>query len=390
MLLLTLLVAACGPDTRNASNHQGSPGVGPQQVVIGTDTDLSGNYELQGADSIDGARLRFNEANQSGGVHGRHIRLIVDDSGSKVPNAVSQVHNLIHQNRVFAMFLSLGIQTDNAALAEETKNKVPNMFPLSGTRSMVYPESNLKFSARPTYGDEIRAGISYFVGQKGKQKPCIVYDDTGYGHEVLQAARQQLKTMKKQLTLAMGRPVGQTDDDDGVIDKLQAASCDLVLLGTNRTDSIALLKAAKRNQAKGEVFVGTDVDYGEKFADDPDASADGLYAITPMARLYKQDQLSPKLRLWWNKYFVQYGDQPRLRAMEGYRDADLMVKALDAAGPHLSRASFIKAMEGIKDYTGPFGYHLSFGPDKHQGTKASVLSVLQHGKWKVVEKTIRP
>jgi len=94
------------------------------------------------------------------------------------------------------------------------------------------------------------------------------------------------------------------------------------------------------------------------------------------------------VRAWWNEYVEKYGDEPGIPAMEGYRAADLMVKALEGAGRDLTRESFIHAMEGITDFTDIFGYHLAFGPGDHKGVSESVLSVVDNGRWKTIAESV--
>ena len=51
-------------------------------------TDLSGPASMIGKQSVDGANMRFNEFNQTGGAHGRMIKFIVEDHQYTVPRAV--------------------------------------------------------------------------------------------------------------------------------------------------------------------------------------------------------------------------------------------------------------------------------------------------------------
>ena len=55
---------------------------------MGSHTDLSGSIAILGVDGANGARMRFQEANEAGGVHGRKIRFIVEDSQYQVPKAI--------------------------------------------------------------------------------------------------------------------------------------------------------------------------------------------------------------------------------------------------------------------------------------------------------------
>lgn len=389
LLSLVLLLASCGPTSQDESPGQlasGTPGVNDEEIVLGNQTDLSGDLAAQGAGSINGARMRFDQVNQAGGIHGRQIKLIVEDTESKVPGAVGAVSDLIGQDHVFAMVFSLGTRTDEAVLPEQIKKGVPNMYPLNGAREMVEPVSKLKFTERPTWYDEMRGAVKYFVDTKSRKAPCVVYDDDDVGNAVIAAVQDQLKAMKTSPTLVVKVPAGQQDYSDAV-GKLADAKCDVVFMGTGHSTSGLLLGAAHKAKFASD-FVGTDEAYGERFTSLDDGAGEGLYAATPMARLHKVDEMPPKVRKWWDDYIEKYGDEPRLPAMEGYRAADLVVRALDAAGKDPTRDTFIKATESIKDYTDLFGYHLSFGPDNHKGTNQSVLSVIEGGKWKVVDPSI--
>jgi branched-chain amino acid transport system substrate-binding protein len=74
--------------------------------------------------------------------------------------------------------------------------------------------------------------------------------------------------------------------------------------------------------------------------------------------------------------------------MEGYRAADLVVTALENAGPDLDKAGFLAATEAINDYQDIFGYQIQFGPGDHKGVSESLLSVVEDGKWKTLATAI--
>ena len=61
------------------------------------------------------------------------------------------------------------------------------------------PFNKLIISQMGLYYDEIRAGLKYFVEEKGKTTPCAIYHDTEYGHEILEAAQDQAAAMGMEL-----------------------------------------------------------------------------------------------------------------------------------------------------------------------------------------------
>ena len=55
-------------------------GVTKDEIVIGTIQDLSGPVSPFGKAARNGLQLRVDEINEQGGIHGRKIRLIVEDN----------------------------------------------------------------------------------------------------------------------------------------------------------------------------------------------------------------------------------------------------------------------------------------------------------------------
>ena len=58
-------------------------GVTDTEIVIGSITDLSGVTAVQGVNNTDAVRMAFDEANAKGGVNGRKINYIVEDTSTR-------------------------------------------------------------------------------------------------------------------------------------------------------------------------------------------------------------------------------------------------------------------------------------------------------------------
>src|SRR5260221_13213378 len=140
--------------------------------------------------------MAFDEANSAGGVQGRKIKLIVEDTQYQVPRAVQAGAKLINRDRIFAMVAGLGPPMNNALFKDQFDAGVPNLFPLSAARSMYEPFHKLKFYGAASYVDQVRAGIQYFVSKKGKKALCAMYQDTDFGKEVLDGVTLQAEKRK--------------------------------------------------------------------------------------------------------------------------------------------------------------------------------------------------
>ena len=76
-----------------------------------------------------------------------------------------------------------------------------------------------------------RAGVKLFAEQHGKKRFCAMSQDTDYGRDVMDGARDELKALNLQLVAeTLHKP---TDTDfSAAVAKLRDANCDMVLFGT--------------------------------------------------------------------------------------------------------------------------------------------------------------
>ena len=389
LLLVSLFaLASCGGDStlETSAVSETTQGVSDSEIILGSHTDLSGPVAIWGVGSINGARMRFEEANEAGGVNGRQIKFVVEDTQYQIPRAIQAANKLINRDKVFAMVLALGTPTNNAVLTQQLKAGIPNMFPVTGARSMVEPYHDLKFAQRGIYYDEIRAGVKYFLQEMGKEKPCVIYQDTDYGQEILEGAEDQLKEMGQALVGVSAHKPTESEFTASII-RLRNAQCDVVFMGTIHRDTILILEAARKMKFD-VVFVGNNAAYGQVIAEQESGSGEGYHAFVHMAKLYKEDGLSDIVKRWWDRYEARFNVEPGIPAMEGYRAADLVVTALENAGPDLDKPGFLAATEAINDYQDIFGYQIQFGPGDHKGVSESLLSVVEDGKWKTLATAI--
>src|SRR5213593_1839241 len=355
-------------------------GVTPTEIVLGMHTDLSGPAATYGVSSSNAVKMRFDEVNDKGGIHGRKIKLIVEDTQYQVPRAVQAGAKLINRDRIFAMVAPLGTPMNNALFKDQFDAGVPNLFPLSAARSMYEPFHKLKFYNAATYVDQVRAGIQYFVSKKGKKALCAMYQDTDFGKEVLDGIQIQADKLKiKIVETTTHKPTDQ--DFTAQITRLKAAGCDLVVLGTIVRDSIVPYATARKIGWTDVDFLGSAATYDLFVAAAQGGVTEGLFAMGLTDMPYR-DTLSPLAQGWFDRYKERYKADPNIGAVYGHVAADLTVLGLEKAGADLTLDSFVKGLESIRGYRDIFnGPEASFGPDKHQGANSSFLAVVKAGRW---------
>src|SRR5882724_4292054 len=355
-------------------------GVSKTEIILGMHTDLSGPAATYGVSSSNAVKMRFDDVNEKGGIAGRKIKLIIEDTQYQVPRAVQAGTKLLNRDHIFAMVASLGTPMNNALFKDQLEAGVPSLFPLSAARSMYEPFHKMKFYSAASYVDQVRAGINYFVSKKGKKSLCVMYQDTDFGKEVLDGVQAQAEKMKvKIVETTTHKPTDQ--DFTGQITRLKAAGCDLVVLGTIVRDSIVPYATARKIGWTDVDFLGSTASYDLFVAAAQGGVTDGLYAMGLTDMPYRET-LSPVAQAWFDKYKDRFKAEPNIGAVYGHVAADLTVVALEKTGATLTLDSFVKAMESIKGYRDIFnGPEVSFSPDKHQGASSAFLAVVKGGRW---------
>jgi branched-chain amino acid transport system substrate-binding protein len=353
-------------------------GVTDTEIVIGTIADLSGLGSPQGVNNTAAIRMVFDDANIKGGVHGRKIRYIVEDSQLSVSRAVQAINKLINSDNVFLALANGGTPINEAIMPQQFAKNVPNVLPATAARSMYEPYNRLKFAQFASYYDQVRSAVRYFADQRGRKAFCGMYQDFGMGIEVAAGVIAQTEVMGMKV-VATTMHKGTDTDFNAPVAKLKEAGCDVVMLATAVRDTNLILQSMRR-MAWNVDLVGQFVAYDLAVAGLPGGVAEGFFCISPGLYAYPDDS-RPAVQAFAKEYLQRYGRDPNFYGEAGYTAANIVLMALDKAGKDLTVDSFIEAMESIHDYKDIFGSDLSFGPDRHHGSTKSFLSVVRNGRW---------
>jgi branched-chain amino acid transport system substrate-binding protein len=356
-------------------------GVTDTEILIGTITDLSGVTAVQGVNNANAVRLAFDEVNEKGGINGRKIHYIVEDSQYQVPRAVQAMNKLLNNDGVFFTIEDGGTPMNNATFPMAIEKNTPKLLPLSAARSMYEPFHKLKFSQYSSYVDEMRAGVKYFVEQRGKKAICAMYQDTDFGKDVLAGATMQAEAMGMKIVATTAHKPTDTDFTAAVT-KLREANCDLITMGTIVRDSTLIISTVKKLGWNVDLL-GQVASYDTAIAEAPGNVAEGFYSMAPSLYAYPDDP-RPAVKAFMQQYKAKYGIDANYLGQMGYTSAQIAIEALQRAGRELTVDSLVKAMESIQDYHDLFGGTYSFSATNHHGATAAFLSVVHNGRWEPV------
>jgi branched-chain amino acid transport system substrate-binding protein len=382
----TLITAALAAVASIASAQQ--QGVSKTEILIGTIQDLSGPLAGYGKQARNGMQLRVEEINEQGGVNGRKLKLLVEDSGYDPKKAVLAAQKLVNQDKIFIMAGHLGTAQNNAAMPVQFDKRVINFMPLTAAREMYAPTHPLKYALLSSYYDQMRTTLPKMIKDKNAKKVCAIYQDDEFGLEVLRGAEAGLKTLSMEMTEKTSFKRGATDFSSQVA-KMKSAGCDMVVLGTIIRETIGTIAESRKN-GFNPVFFGSVAAYTDLIHKLGGKAMDGMYATMSVQNPYL-DEASQPLRFWANKYKTKFNEDPTVFSAYGYTMIDILIQATQKAGPALTTDSFIKSMDSMTVAPDIFGApKLTYTAQQRLGSDLSRLSQIQDGKWKVVSDYVKP
>jgi branched-chain amino acid transport system substrate-binding protein len=380
--LSSLACLVLGLFSGNVLHAAEQQGVTKTEIVVGTIQDLSGPLAGYGKQARNGMQLRIDELNEQGGVHGRQIKLLVEDSGYDPKRAVLAAQKLVNQDKIFIMAGHLGTAQNNAAMPIQFEKKVVNFMPLTAAREMYEAPNELKYALLSSYYDQMRLTLPKMVADRSAKKVCIIYQDDEFGLEVLRGSEAGLKTINMELTEKTSFKRGSTDFSSQVA-KMKSASCELVVLGTIIRETIGTVAEARKT-GFNPVFFASVAAYTDLIHKLGGKAMDGMYATMSVQNPYT-DEASQPIRFWANKYKTKFNEDPAVFSAYGYIMIDVMIQAAQKAGPQLTTESFVKAMNSLSVPPDIFGTpKLTYTNTKRLGSEFSRLSQIQDGKWKPV------
>ncbi|HVZ08287.1 ABC transporter substrate-binding protein [Rhodopila sp.] len=381
-ILLSVLAGGVLLGVSLAHAADATQGVSDTEIVIGNITDLSGVTAVQGVNNSDAIRMVFDEVNAKGGINGRKIKFIAEDSQYQVPRAVQAMNKLLNNDHVFLTIGNGGTPMNDANMPVQFAKNVPNMFPLTAARSMYEPYNKLKFAQFASYYDQMRAAVKYFAEKRGRKNFCVMYQDSDFGKDVLAGVVAQTQAMGMKVVATTAHRPTDTDFNANV-NKLKDAGCDVIMMGTIVRDTNIIIQTVRKLGWNVDL-VGQFASYDTAVASLAGGATEGFFCMTPALYAYPDDP-RPEVQAFAKKYKELYGRDPNFHGEVGNTAAKLVVLGLQRAGKDLTTENFIKGMESIHGYKDIFGSELSFGPDQHHGSTKSFLTVVKDGRWVPVE-----
>ncbi|MGO8915253.1 MAG: ABC transporter substrate-binding protein, partial [Stellaceae bacterium] len=320
----------------------------------------------------------------AGGVNGRKLRLVIEDSGYDPKRAVLATQKLIEKDQVFSMVGAMGSPTVLAAQDIVLDAGVTQLFPLTAAEftfkfDPAKPQERLKFNNLPPYVETTRAALKYMVDWKHPTKPCLMHQDDEYGKNVLDGFTAELAALKIEPGTITSYKRGATDFS-AQIAKMKADGCDLVVLGTVIRETIGAMGEAKKLGWTVN-FLGATPTNVLEVPELGKETVEGLYAAAGFEVPY-EDTAKGKVRDWLMAYKKMFGVTANTQAVIGYNAIETFAFYVNLAGKDLTGQKFLDALESGQEFHDIFNSPpVKFSKTNHLASVVTQVQQVQNGRW---------
>lgn len=347
-------------------------GVQPDSIRFAQVAALDGPASALGLGMQLGIRAAFEEVNRAGGVHGRSLELESFDDGYEPEKSAQQVEAVLSNDAHIALIGPVGTPTTQAMQPLATANAVPLIAPFTGAGFLRDAALGNVFNVRASYDQETERWIQHLVDEKGLSKIAILYQDDAFGRAgqsgVLKAMEKRGLALVAEGTYARNTVAVKS----ALIDIRKSDAEAVVIVGAYKpvAEFIRLARTLKfEPQFITISFVGTDALVSE-------LGSDGAGVIVSQVVPFPSD---PSMPLVMQYQAALQGIDPSAPfgfvSLEGYLAGRLAIEALEAAGPDVTRASFMTALQGLRAID-LGGLAMTFGAGDNQGLDDVFLTVI--------------
>ena len=388
VMLAFLVVALPGAYGRSGTD----PGITPDSILLGGTVPLTGD-EVAYAAVARGAEAYFKYVNARGGVRGRKIQYLYVDDAYNTAETVRKTRQLVQDEKVFAIFNSVGTEHVLAVRQYLNQAGVPQLFVGSGVSALALEHKRYPWSMGylPRFAGEGALYGRYLARTRPRARIAVLHENSEYGLDSFAGFRRGLGRLSSRIVSVQTYDL--TDPDlNSQMAHLKASRADTLVLFALPTQTIQAFVAVHKlgwrpriliNSVSIDPFVMEVVQrntskrlvegsISSSFLKDP---TDPALARDPGVRLYKQIL----------RRYLPSAKVKEVAHLYGMAVAYTMVDALRAAGTQPTRASLLRAATHLNERANPFfvrGIPVQTGPDDYYPVQRTRMLRFHAGRWR--------
>lgn len=348
LILLLFLAGALLIWQFNASSKISGKAISNEPIKIGAPLTLTGKLASYGEDIMKGADLAVNEINSKGGINGRPIKIIYEDTKTETAVAVTAVTKLVEIDKV-SIIIGPAASGELLAVAPYTeKNKVILFTPITGSDE-VTTAGGFVFRNRETSGLHSKRMAAYLAG-RGINNIGVIFASAANAISYKKKFIETFESLDGKIVLALEYSPSQTDFKTE-IEKIKGSNAQAVYISPmSGVDSGLIAKQLKESGFNGIITGALALDSPEFFKSAGTASEGALVTSSAF------DASNPEIKAYSESYKVRYGKESNYVAANAYDAVYILKKAIEKCDGNEKDTECIRDyLYTVRDYPGVGG-----------------------------------
>jgi branched-chain amino acid transport system substrate-binding protein len=338
---LVTLLAAAGFALAPAAKAQ-------EEIVVGGSIPMTGVFAFAGIGINAGMQDYFKIVNDAGGVKGRKIKYVFEDTAYKPDVSVAAFKKLTGANKVNLYY------GDSTAFQRTINPELERLGSIMMAGASFATEINdpkkfpNQFIAGPDYSEQIGILLRHIAKEKPKAKVAIVYSDSEFGRDPVDEFREMSKKLGLTVAVEIQTAPGSVDVSTEVI-KLRRADPDYTIFHGYILAPIPEFVTQMKKAGSKSHFMGTFWTMDSSTVMKMGEAGDGFMGVMPYRYYYDTSAKAPML----DKIRQMRPEYQSTAYMQGFLTAMLFVESakrtLDAGKP-LDGKNLKAALNSIKNF----------------------------------------
>jgi len=350
------------------------------KVKVGIVLPLTGKLAKFGEIEKKSFEMALDEINAAGGINGKEIKLIIEDTMGKPDVGRSCVEKLIANDKVLVLGGGYSSSVTWASVAVAQQHKVPFLVNTGSADKITEKRWNYIFRLNPPVSEYPGALIG-FLNEIGDIKSvAILHENSLFGQSGAKKFIQLCKKINLKVLLKEGYEAGAIDFKPLLI-KVKAKKPDLVYMISYIMDASMLMRQAKELNLNPSLFVGGAAGFTlPEFQKNAQDASEYVFSAT----LWTPSVSYKGAKKYYDKFAAKYHSRPEYHGAEAYAAMYVIADALKRAKP-LNRTNVCGALSKTNMMTifGPVKF-ISYGKKTQQNKLPTFLVQWIKGKLETV------
>jgi branched-chain amino acid transport system substrate-binding protein len=331
-------------------------GASDTEIKIGNTNPYSGPASSYGAigKTID---AYWKAVNAAGGINGRKINFISMDDGYSPPKTVEVVRQLVEQEKIFALFQSLGTPCNTAIHKYMNTKKVPQLYVATGASKWGDPKHfPWTMGFQPDYHTEAVIYAKHVLANVKDAKVGILMQNDDFGRDYLDGFKEGLGKEANRIIKHVTYEVTDPTVDSQIIQLKDSGANVFFNITAPKQAAQAIRKAADIGWKPAHYLVNVSVSVAAVMKPAGFDNSQGIITASYLkdATDHQWDN-DEEMKAWsaWMDKNMPGANKADANHVYGYAASTLMHETLKRCGDNLTRANLMKQASSFQKFRVP-------------------------------------